>query len=508
MLSRKRLDYLILTVIYTLCTCAIILIFIELHDRDTASFARRAQIKVERLFASTIKVFDKYSEFVFRDIIVTPEVKKLIEKCNLFPGRNGAVIKVCRILSARVRRLIKRIYCGIELYSSTGRKIMVRYRNSLPASLSLLPGQSIMRAIRKKKHLVGFEWGVDGCGFRFIYPIVHGKRYLGTIVLSIPSEAVLKILSENSGYSVRFVMLRRPHHSRMIAKSGGSGLFIRIRPGFIMRKTTASLIPGITDSVFFASREAALQRGFTSGQFFLLQYSLKKKRWSVAALPFKTISGRRAGYLLVAGSGLALISRSRMYLLVAGLIIFIMTTITLFAFYVIRTKVFFRYSSTYDALTGAFTRISFTDFFEREAEKTKRYGRIFSLILFDIDHFADVNGRAGREAGDNVLRHLGDMVRGTIRKCDYFVRWGGEEFLILLPETELSGAMVAAEKLRLHLKNFDFSIGIPVTASFGVCRFKHKSGDVNDAVNRAVERLYEAKKKGGDRISVCDPLGV
>lgn len=96
--------------------------------------------------------------------------------------------------------------------------------------------------------------------------------------------------------------------------------------------------------------------------------------------------------------------------------------------------------ATTDTLTGALNRIKIGGIIEREIERVKRYNQPLSVILFDIDHFKDVNDRYGHNAGDYVLKTIADIVRENIRSIDYFVRWGGEEFIILSSETQLDEA--------------------------------------------------------------------
>ena len=510
MIPRKRLDYVILTVIYTLCVCAVVWIFLELYSSDRAAFILRKQADLKKHFSSTMFGFKKYSRLVFRELISRPDVKKLISSVS--PQQIRSDISALsaglrRILLPVFRKLQHYIFSSLEIYSPSGKNLLYLNSKGVQWNPNRIPCDSVGIAGKREKSICGFEWCVEGGGFSFLYPLFRQKQHLGTVVLRIPHNIIIESFSRSTRMRVRFAMLRRPFHARAMSSKKHGG-FIEIVPGIILQKERAPVIPGQRDSAFFASQRGSLRRGFTSGRFFMVRYSMNSRSGIIYGIPQDTIAGKRAGYLLYFDSDRVLVSRSRMYLLVAGLIILILTLLAFFAFYVIRTRDFFRYQSSYDKLTGAFNRISFKDFFEREAEKSRRYGSVFSLILFDIDHLSEVNGKSGREAGDDVLRHLGEMVRDTIRKCDYFVRWGGGEFLILLPETELSGAVVAAEKLRLYLRNFDFSIGRPVTASFGVCRYQDKGGDVNEAVDKAVERLAEAKKKGGDRISVCDTLGV
>ena len=151
-----------------------------------------------------------------------------------------------------------------------------------------------------------------------------------------------------------------------------------------------------------------------------------------------------------------------------------------------------------DKLTGAFNRTKFVEILKREIEMVSRYDQPLSLILFDIDHFKKTNDTYGHNAGDHVLKTIADIVRENIRKIDYFVRWGGEEFIILSSETDLEEAHTLAERIRKAIENYRFKNIGKVTISFGVTKFRE--GDTEELfIKRADDAMYEAKKKGRNR---------
>jgi diguanylate cyclase (GGDEF)-like protein len=148
-----------------------------------------------------------------------------------------------------------------------------------------------------------------------------------------------------------------------------------------------------------------------------------------------------------------------------------------------------------DRLTGLFNRLFLDQVLEREFSTIGRHGTTFSLILLDIDHFKHVNDTYGHHAGDEVLKTISKILKDTMRESDIVGRWGGEEFLILCPNTPLSDTLKIAEKLRRSIEQYDFaSIGCR-TASFGVACYQ--PGDTIASVEaRADKALYLAKDKG------------
>ena len=158
---------------------------------------------------------------------------------------------------------------------------------------------------------------------------------------------------------------------------------------------------------------------------------------------------------------------------------------------------------TVDGLTELHNKRFFTESLEKEMSRAKRYERSFSLVLFDIDHFKKINDTYGHLAGDAVLRQLGALVRGRVRRDDVPARTGGEEFAVILPEVGKDGAALLADKLRRAVADSSFRFEgtlIPVTISLGVAEWEEDVTDPADLVKRADEKLYEAKRGGRNRV--------
>lgn len=156
--------------------------------------------------------------------------------------------------------------------------------------------------------------------------------------------------------------------------------------------------------------------------------------------------------------------------------------------------------ATTDVLTGLRNRQHLDSQLALEINRSERYGTLLSFILFDIDHFKLINDQFGHLAGDSVLKELAATVGTDIRKLDIFARWGGEEFVIVLPGCDLKSAMLAAEKLRVRIENHLFDDGLRVTCSFGVSQYR--AGDTSETITaRADNAMYASKKYGRNRVT-------
>ena len=158
-----------------------------------------------------------------------------------------------------------------------------------------------------------------------------------------------------------------------------------------------------------------------------------------------------------------------------------------------------------DALTGCFNRRAFDLQLERDLSLATRMRQPVSLIMLDIDHFKRVNDTHGHDAGDAALRFLADVLRAELRNVDTAARYGGEEFAIILPQADLDGALIVAERLRSRLEQTDVpGIGC-ITASFGLASSPQHASAAAPLVTLADRALYEAKAAGRNRICVPPP---
>lgn len=160
------------------------------------------------------------------------------------------------------------------------------------------------------------------------------------------------------------------------------------------------------------------------------------------------------------------------------------------------------YIAEHDPLTGLYNRRSFQELLERYHKLSKRNSQALSLVFLDIDNFKEINDKYGHYTGDKVLQRFAELLRTHLRETDLIARWGGEEFLIALSDTELEYAHNVAEKVRTIVTE-DFILhqllGVKSTASFGVTEFKMDE-TMEDVIARADKAMYKAKHTGKNKV--------
>jgi len=157
-----------------------------------------------------------------------------------------------------------------------------------------------------------------------------------------------------------------------------------------------------------------------------------------------------------------------------------------------------RFLADIDSLTGFYNRRKIEEVLHSEMERAKRYGHPLSVMFIDIDNFKQINDTYGHRKGDEVLRKVADLIRREIRRTDFVGRFGGEEFMVVLPETEPEKAVRVAERIRERIEREEFGVG-RVTISVGVTGLR-KDDDYGSLFVRMDRAMYLAKEKGKNRV--------
>ncbi|MEV4344121.1 diguanylate cyclase [Actinoplanes sp. NPDC049596] len=169
-----------------------------------------------------------------------------------------------------------------------------------------------------------------------------------------------------------------------------------------------------------------------------------------------------------------------------------------------------------DPLTGLWNYRYLRESLRREVERASRFGRMLTVLVLDLDHFKDVNDTYGHAAGDAVLAEFARRIRVGLREVDVAFRQGGEEFVVLLPETDAYGGAIVAERLGAAVRDRPVPIdplrpdhlGIPVTVSIGVAVYPEHGGDARQVLAAADTALYAAKRAGRDTYRLAEPEDV
>ena len=166
-----------------------------------------------------------------------------------------------------------------------------------------------------------------------------------------------------------------------------------------------------------------------------------------------------------------------------------------------REKQHYQHLAEYDMLTKIFNRAKINKELDKEITRVLRYGQRLSALMIDVDHFKNVNDTYGHQVGDVVLSELAALLADKVRKTDILGRYGGEEFIILMPSTSIESAYDIAERIRVHISIFKFTTTGKITCSIGVAEY-HRGESAVSFVKRTDDALYMAKHNGRNKVEV------
>lgn len=156
--------------------------------------------------------------------------------------------------------------------------------------------------------------------------------------------------------------------------------------------------------------------------------------------------------------------------------------------------------SEHDELTAVYNRRKFMAELQHRFDELLRYHSVTSILMLDIDHFKAINDQLGHHGGDNVLIAVAGTCKSLLRKLDVLARFGGEEFIFMLPQTNIKGAMDFAKRVSVAINDIRISSDKMVTASIGITQLLGSDQEPDDVIRRADSALYQAKREGRNRI--------
>ena len=205
-------------------------------------------------------------------------------------------------------------------------------------------------------------------------------------------------------------------------------------------------------------------------------------------------------WLYPLGTGILDTTPQNLIYIIAYPFLMLLLAISLILLATDRVRAEFEHLATHDSLTNALTRRQLTEVCQLELERCNRHGRVMSVLLIDIDHFKAINDSRGHQAGDRVLVQFVDAVNTLLRRADVLGRLGGEEFVVLLPETSVEVARVVAERIRAKVA--ELTDPAPFTVSIGVTTNVPATDTVDAIMARADKAMYRAKEMGRNQVAL------
>lgn len=446
--------------------------------------------------------YEDFSSYIFQKSLDLPQVSTLMEQAlEAEPQEKDRLrARLYRLLEDDYRHQKVHQFEGMQFHFPDGETFL---RFAMPERYGdnvLLSRAVIRSANRYVRYARGFEVARSMSGYRFVYPLFSGTTHVGSVELVVSPEVVTGILQEMYPERRFHLVVRKglvenqafPETRDRYVELEGSGSFLWYAPENGSR-------PAEEDMKYLS---LALKKGdenLGSRESFTTVLEGEEGTLLADFLPVTDSSMQLVGYftsLRPAGYYLGILDMRRE--LIFSLLTWLMTMGAFLVLEMDRRRI--RRLAFRDQLTGLYNRHYFLQRADSEWERAGRSGEEFSILMFDIDHFKKVNDTFGHQSGDQVLKKLSGLVQGTVRGQDTVARWGGEEFIVLLPDTPAEGALVLGERIRSAVEDEEFQVVGKVTISVGLAAWSARDSSLDRLIARADSALYQAKENGRNQV--------
>lgn len=363
--------------------------------------------------------------------------------------------------------------------------------------------ESIRIANVEKRYIAGFEEGRTFSGYRFVYPISYEGEHVGSVEISISPQGILEELySLDSNRDIGFILSKEVMKETVFDDQQARYRINFISDEYVFDTEILAINEARSDSLKLHKNEAFLtqlrelvQEDLHKKLPISKAMAFDKKIYLIQFRPIKDISKETIGYFFSFKEDSQIKSFVVARKLVSVLSSIIMLILILLVAYMHNRQKEIQRVAMIDNLTSLYNRHSFYPLANRELARANRNNEPLSIAMLDIDYFKKINDTYGHTVGDQVLKKVARLIKGSIRETDILTRYGGEEFIILMPSTLADGAYTVAERIRSNIEDHPFDKPDQITISVGLSE-RNQNEKIDDIIDRADKALYEAKESG------------
>ncbi len=461
--------------------------------------------KLNNEYIITMSVYSDMADLIFRLAIDRPRIK------NIFARGTEARDEVTKNryrkllygeLSGLYENLLKYNFRQLHFHEKNNRSFLRFHRPKKFGDDLTGIRFSVEYTNREKKHISGFEEGRIFNGYRFLYPLASNNKHVGSVEVSVSMKTVIRQLSEKFNKEAQFIILKEQVRQKVFESELSNYIPWFIDDTYVLDKAISEKC--ILENRISASDAARLRTSLDlyrkTGRPFCHEVDIDKQPGLITFLPIQNLAGRNVASIFVIADSKKLRDHTKSFYLVLGALILLLIVLLAFTFYYRVSQKKIERMATFDSLTGLYARGVLFEKLDHEFARYMRYRKPFSILMFDVDHFKNINDTHGHTTGDIILSGIAEIMKRNIRKTDSIGRYGGEEFLVLLPETPEDEAYLVAENLRQKISAHYFHSPGTVTVSCGVAVITEKTETIEKLIDKADGKLYQAKNEGRNRV--------
>ena len=369
-----------------------------------------------------------------------------------------------------------------------------------------------------KSYINGFEEGKIFNGFRYVYPLFDDKEHIGSVEISFSALSFIKHIQDSYKIRSNFLIDKKVVNLKIFKEEHSNYVESPLERYYFQKSILKYTKQNFKDRVVSNIEKKHIYNSIDRGKAFSIYDDIFKE--IVTLIPIRNPISKKIVAVLTFRSPDTIILKESQNARIIFVITLLLICLFLFALRKelkhkneLEQKVDDRTSELLllnkkleemahiDPLTGSYNRRHFYEVSKEILAISKREKNSLSLAMIDIDKFKDINDNYGHDIGDEVLKILVKEIKKTIRESDIFIRYGGEEFLVIFANTNIKQALVVSQKVRKVIESCVAVEDIRFTISIGVSEFKNESDDIETLLKRADVALYAAKNSGRNRVN-------
>lgn len=456
---------------------------------------------------STLKTYELFSDYIFNSKINQPAILILMKRASettdevaLQPIRD----ELYSTLLADYSRLTSYSFRQLQFLFPDGVSFL-RFHAPEKFGDSLLNVRESIKIVSEKHQFAsGFEEGKIYNGYRFVYPLFYQEDFIGISEVSISMASLIDVVHTlYPTHSTYFIIPKETVMNSLFTDQLDNYSISSLSPSFysdvsveqVSRKTD-QLLDEKSHKELFSLLSNSIQSNLSTHESFTKSVRLHNKNYLVIFNAIYSPSHVPTAYLISITENKQLTTFKMHLWTEIGLVSLLSLVFILFSYLYLLDQIHIKQIYDYDFLTKLFNRRKFTELSYLELQRYKRHQKPFSILLMDIDLFKAINDHYGHKNGDIVLQELSQIITEQLRNIDVLGRWGGEEFIILLPETDAQDAYLVAERIRIAVSQHPFKVSNSVTVSVGISEVTSTHRSLEQLIDDADQAMYRAKNNG------------
>lgn len=458
---------------------------------------------------STLITYEEFSNFIFDEINQDAEIISIMHQANyaLEEEKTDLRDRLYNKLHEKYLTMKKYKYRQFHFHLPNTESFLRVHQADKYGDLLSPVRESVRLANKYQTNVVGFEEGRIFNGFRYVYPLEYNNLHIGSVEISISTGSIIEVLSKlykdrDFYFIIDKTAVKENVFDEEMTNYKDSSIFTDYYVDKEVDEITNyynKLVPNSRD-LFFKSLKDKYSNKSKDKESFSSIMEFNNKNYTVMFSSIENLKKEPIAYLISISESNGYEKFNKDIHMQIILLTILLFAFIIFAWIVASYQQKLKKASDIDYLTKIYNRKKFYEIVDREAKYTKRYKYDSSIMIMDIDYFKDINDKYGHEWGDKVLVELASKILKNIRNTDVFARWGGEEFVLLLPHTKKKDAILVAEKIRKLIDESQSKILKEITLSIGVAGIDPENYNIDESIKLADKAMYSAKENGRNQV--------